>query len=150
MPQSSVIDRWHQIVRTKDSAALHAILADEAVFESPVVHTPQLGKAITFKYLHAALHVLNNDSFAYLNEWQTERSAVLEFQSMIEGIAVNGVDIIHWNDDGLITRFKVMVRPLKAVNKLHEMMGRMLQGASAAPPTASSPPPATAGHPSAA
>ncbi len=127
VPLTDVTDRWHQIVRTKDTAALQAILADDAVFESPVVHTPQHGKAITFKYLHAALHVLNNDSFTYLNEWQSERSAVLEFQSTVEGIAINGVDIIHWNDAGLITHFKVMVRPLKAVNKLHEMMGRMLR-----------------------
>ena len=127
MVNSPVIERWHQIVRSKDAAALQGILADDAVFESPVVHTPQLGKAITFKYLHAALHVLNNDSFVYLNEWQAERSAVLEFQSTLEGIVVNGVDIIRWNDAGLITHFKVMVRPLKAVNKLHEMMGRMLQ-----------------------
>ena len=124
---SPVIERWHQIVKAKDAAGLQAILADDAVFESPVVHTPQLGKAITFKYLHAALHVLNNDSFTYLNEWRAERSAVLEFQSTLEGIAVNGVDIIRWNDAGLITHFKVMVRPLKAVNKLHELMGRMLQ-----------------------
>ena len=127
MAASPVIGRWHQIVGSKDATALNALLADDAVFESPVVHTPQLGKAITFQYLHAALHVLNNDSFIYLNEWHAERSAVLEFQSTIEGVVVNGVDIISWNDAGLITRFKVMVRPLKAVNKLHEMMGRMLQ-----------------------
>ncbi len=129
MTSSPVIERWHQIVKTKDAAQLQALLADNAVFESPVVHTPQLGKTITFNYLHAALHVLNNDSFVYLNEWQAERSAVLEFQSTIEGIVVNGVDIIRWNDAGLISHFKVMVRPLKAVNKLHEMMGRMLQAA---------------------
>ena len=129
MAASLVIERWHQIARAKDTADLQAILADDAVFESPVVHTPQLGKAITFKYLHAALHVLNNDSFTYLNQWHSERSAVLEFQRTIEGIVVNGVDIIRWNDAGLITHFKVMVRPLKAVNKLHEMMGRMLRPA---------------------
>ena len=127
MAASPVIERWHQIVGSKDATALNALLADDAVFESPVVHTPQHGKAITFKYLYAALHVLNNDSFTYLNEWQSERSAVLEFQSTVEGIAINGVDIIHWNEAGLITHFKVMVRPLKAVNKLHEMMGRMLR-----------------------
>lgn len=125
---SPTMSHWHEIVKSKEAAALSAILADEVVFESPVVHTPQVGKAITFKYLHAALHVLNNDSFHYLNEWHAPMSAVLEFQSTIEGVVVNGVDIISWNDEGLITRFKVMVRPLKAVNKLHEMMARMLQG----------------------
>ena len=131
MVESPVIQRWHHVVRSKDAAGLQAILADDAVFESPVVHTPQVGKAITFQYLHAALHVLNNDSFTYLNQWQAERSAVLEFQSTVEGIAVNGVDIIRWNDAGLITHFKVMVRPLKAVNKLHEKMARMLERVSA-------------------
>lgn len=123
---SPPMSRWHEIVKSKEAAALSAILADDVVFESPVAHMPQVGKAITFKYLHAALHVLNNDSFHYLNEWHEPKSAVLEFQSTVEGVVVNGVDIISWNDAGLITHFKVMVRPLKAVNKLHEMMGRML------------------------
>jgi SnoaL-like domain len=126
---STTVQAWHAIAKNRDTAALAAILAQDVVFESPVVHTPQLGKAITLKYLTAALHVLNNGSFEYLNEWQSERSAVLEFQSTIEGIVVNGVDIIDWNEAGQITRFKVMVRPLKAVNKLHEMMGRMLMAA---------------------
>ena len=126
IPTSTTIERWHQIVKAKDAVGLAAILSDDAVFESPVVHTPQLGKAITLNYLMAALHVLNNDSFTYLNEWQGPRSAVLEFQSDVEGVIVNGVDIISWNEAGLITHFKVMVRPLKAMNKLHEM-ARMLQ-----------------------
>lgn len=122
-----VIQRWHDIVKTKDAGALQAILADEVVFESPVVHTPQRGKAITFQYLASALRVLNNDSFTYLNEWYGESSAVLEFQSVCEGITINGVDIVTWGTDGRIVHFKVMVRPLKAVNKLHALMGRMLQ-----------------------
>ena len=124
---AATIERWHQIVKSKDAIGLAAILSEDAVFESPVVHTPQLGKAITLNYLMAALQVLNNDSFKYLNEWQGPQSAVLEFQSNIEGVIVNGVDIINWNEAGLITHFKVMVRPLKAMNKLHEMMARMLQ-----------------------
>ena len=104
--------------------------ARKFVFESPVVHTPQVGRAITVKYLTAALHVLGNDSFKYLREWHAPHSAVLEFEALCEGITINGVDMIEWNDQGRITRFKVMVRPLKAVNKLHELMGRMLQSAS--------------------
>lgn len=121
------IERWHQVAKAKDFAGLKALLAEEAVFESPVVHTPQRGKAITFKYLAAAFEVLNNDTFTYLNQWYGEKSAVLEFQSVCEGIAINGVDIIEWDAAGQIVHFKVMVRPLKAVNKLHELMGRMLQ-----------------------
>jgi hypothetical protein len=124
---SSVIERWHEIVRSRDIASLNALLAEDVVFESPVVHAPQNGKAITHKYLAAALHVLNNDTFKYLNEWLGPHSAVLEFQSTCDGILINGVDMITWNDQGLITHFKVMVRPLKAVNKIHELMGQMLQ-----------------------
>ncbi|MEO6971930.1 MAG: nuclear transport factor 2 family protein [Rhodoferax sp.] len=121
------IEHWHQVVRDRDMAALERLLADDVVFISPVVHTPQVGKAITMKYLQAALRVLNNDSFSYLNEWYGEDSAVLEFQSIVDGVVINGVDMIGWNEAGRINRFKVMVRPLKAMNKLHEHMGRMLQ-----------------------
>ncbi|WP_211440809.1 nuclear transport factor 2 family protein [Collimonas humicola] len=123
----STIERWHEIVKSRDIAALKALLADDVVFESPVVHTPQSGNAITVKYLAAGLHVLNNGSFQYVNEWRGPHSAVLEFQSSCDGILINGVDMITWNDEGLITHFKVMIRPLKAVNKIHELMGRMLQ-----------------------
>lgn len=125
------LERWHAIARSKSTDGLSDLIAEDAVFESPVVHTPQRGKAITVKYLTAALHVLGNDSFKYLREWQAPRSAVLEFEAVCEGITINGVDMIEWNDQGQITRFKVMVRPLKAVNKLHELMGRMLQQAPA-------------------
>ena len=127
----SAIERWHQIARSRSPAGLSVLIAEDAIFESPVVHTPQQGRAITVKYLTAALHVLGNDSFRYLNEWQSPNSAVLEFEAVCEGITINGVDMIEWNAAGQITRFKVMVRPLKAVNKLHELMGRMLQAGPA-------------------
>ena len=109
-----------------DPAALSALLDDEVVFESPVVHTPQRGKAITQKYLLGAAHVLGGAAFRYTGEWRAERSAVLEFATEIDGIAINGVDLIWWNEAGLITHFKVMVRPLKAVNMLHQKMGERL------------------------
>jgi len=95
------------------------------------VHTPQVGKAITFKYLASAMAVLNNDSFRYLNEWHGSESSVLEFACTVEGIAINGIDMIHWDAAGRIDHFKVMVRPLKAMNKLHEMMGRELNRTTA-------------------
>jgi hypothetical protein len=123
------IERWHQMVRSKSTAALAEMVAEDAVFESPVVHRPQQGKAITVKYLAAAMSVLNNDSFRYLNEWRAPGSAVLEFEGVCEGITINGVDMIRWNEQGQIVHFKVMVRPLKGMNKLHELMGRMLQRA---------------------
>lgn len=121
-----VIAAWHDVVKTKDPRAISALLADDAVFESPVVHTPQVGKPVAAKYLTSALRLLGNDTFHYENEWRGERSAVLEFALVLDGIAVNGVDMIFWNEAGLITRFKVMVRPLKAINLLHQKMGELL------------------------
>jgi len=127
MNAPATIERWHQVVKDRDVRALHELLAEDVVFVSPVVHTPQEGRAITQAYLQAALQVLNNSSFRYLNQWFGADSAVLEFESVVEGITVNGIDMIHWNAQGRIDHFKVMVRPLKAVNKLHELMGRQLQ-----------------------
>ena len=117
---------WHTVALSRDPAAISAILHDDCVFESPVVHTPQKGKAITAKYLAAAGFTLGDDSFRYVGEWHRENSSVLEFTTEIDGIAINGIDMISCNDDGLITHFKVMVRPLKAVNMLHQKMGEML------------------------
>jgi len=121
-----VIQRWHRIVETRDSSALGALLADEAVFHSPVVHTPQRGRELTAKYLTAALAVFG-DRLRYVREIVGERDAVLEFEAELDGIHVNGVDLIRWNDAGRIVDFKVMVRPLKAINLLHEKMAERLQ-----------------------
>ena len=123
----NTIATWHKLVEARDAAALDKILAENVVFHSPVVHTPQVGKPITKLYLTAALHVLNNDTFEYLREVITGRNAVLEFQTVIDGITINGVDMIAWGEDGRITDFKVMIRPLKAVNLVHQMMGDMLK-----------------------
>ena len=124
MPKT--IHLWHDYIIRDEPALLDQLLADEVIFESPVVFKPQMGKAITFKYLRAAAVVLNSPSFKYLGEWYAENSAVLEFSTEIDGIAINGIDMIHWNADGLITHFKVMVRPLKAINMLHQKMGERL------------------------
>ena len=120
------IQKWHELAEARDPRRLDALLADEVVFESPVVHTPQVGKAITTKYLESALVVLNNEHFHYVGEWFGPTSGVLEFATVVNGIKINGVDIITWNDDNRITHFKVMVRPLKAVNMLHQMMAGQL------------------------
>ena len=122
----AALQKWHAYMETTDFAVLDALLAEDAVFESPVVHTPQRGKALTFGYLKAAAVVLGNDSFRYLNHWIAESSAVLEFACEVDGVAINGVDIISWNADDQITHFKVMVRPLKAINLLHQKMAAML------------------------
>ena len=120
------IQQWHAYLETLDKAVLKNLLSEDVVFESPVVHTPQAGRAITLKYLLGAAAVLNNDSFHYTGEWFSPNGAVLEFVTVIDGIKINGGDIIHWNDAGKIDHFKVMVRPLKAINLLHQKMGAML------------------------
>ena len=119
--------RWHEVAKKQDIAGLDGLLADNVVFHSPVVHTPQVGKAITKLYLAGAFHVLFNDSFRYVREVVSKNEAVLEFSVEIDGIAVNGVDMIRWNDEGHIEDFKVMLRPLKAINLVHEKMGAMLE-----------------------
>ena len=118
---------WHRLAQTKDAAGLDTLLADDVVFHSPVVHTPQVGKAITKLYLSAAFVVFNVEAFRYVREVRTGNDAVLEFVTVIDGITVNGVDMIRWNDAGEITEFKVMVRPLKAMNLIHQKMGEMLK-----------------------
>jgi hypothetical protein len=118
---------WHELVTSRNAKGLNALLADNVVFHSPVVHSPQVGKAITVRYLSAAFHVFFNESFKYVREIAGPRDAVLEFQVNIDGISVNGVDMIKWNEEGKIVEFKVMIRPLKAVNLIHQKMAAMLQ-----------------------
>jgi hypothetical protein len=120
------IRRWHELAEARDVAGLDALLADEAVFLSPVVHTPQAGKAVVKRYLAAAFQVLNNGSFRYLEEWYGPRSAVLEFETELDGVTVNGIDIITWDAADRIVHFKVMIRPLKAINAVHEKMRETL------------------------
>ena len=118
---------WHAYMNGGgDPQALRDMLAADAVFHSPVVHTPQEGRDKVFAYLHAASHVLGGDDFRYEREIIDGDQAMLEFATTLDGIHINGVDIIRWNGDGKISDFKVMVRPLKAINKVWEKMGAML------------------------
>lgn len=130
MPRNSMnnhpLDVWHQLVRSQDAAGLDALLADDAVFLSPVVHTPQRGKPLARAYLSGAFKVFFNPTFRYVREIVGSSDAMLEFETEIDGTLVNGVDIIKWNSDGQIVEFKVMLRPLKAINLIHERMGAML------------------------
>ena len=127
MTNSDPMAAWHDVVRQRSAQGLDALLADDVVFHSPIVHTPQVGKELTTMYLTAALHVIANESFRYVREVVGTHDAALEFQAQIDGISVNGVDLIRWNDEGKIVDFKVMVRPLKAVNLLHAQMRAMLE-----------------------
>ena len=119
-------DTWHQIFVNDDIDKLPTILAEDVAFHSPVVHTPQCGRDIVCKYLSAAHVVLKNEHFRYLRSFDGDNEMVLEFATEIDGIAVNGVDMIRWNEDSKIIDFKVMVRPLKAIQIVHERMGEEL------------------------
>ena len=121
------LSTWHQLVASRDVKGLGALLADGVVFHSPVIHTPQVGKAITTQYLSAAFHVFFNETFIYVREVTDKHNAVLEFQVEIDGITVNGVDMLKWNDEGQLIEFKVLIRPLKAINLIHQKMAAMLQ-----------------------
>tara|TARA_R110000824_G_scaffold4308_9_gene20724 strand:+ start:4798 stop:5199 length:402 start_codon:yes stop_codon:yes gene_type:complete len=129
MSASDNLKVWHQHIKDKDQTGLSDQIADDAVFHSPVVHTPQSGKPLVIAYLSAADVVLGNDSFRYVREIvdESQNMAMLEFELELDGIQVNGVDIISWNAEGNIQDFKVMVRPLKAINKVWEEMGKMLE-----------------------
>ena len=136
----SAIEKWHDIMKSGGSNAkekLDNLLHDDVVFYSPVVFTPQKGKDITKLYLAAASGVFSTDKktqnsekkeskFKYVKEVVTGNTACLEFETEMNGIYVNGIDLISWDDEDKITEFKVLIRPLQAVNTIHEMMGKML------------------------
>jgi len=125
------LDRWYAQVKARDHRALFDLLHPDAVFESPVVFTPQRGREIVFAYLSSADRVLGGPSFRYTGEWIGPDSAVLEFEAEVEGTRINGVDMIRWDAAGRIVHFKVMVRPLRAVNLVHRLMGEMLAARAA-------------------
>ncbi len=121
------IRRWLELAKAQDAAALDDLLAEEVVFESPVVFAPQRGKAITKAYLTAALAVLANETFRYVGFWRAETSAVLEFMATIEGVEIDGIDMIGWNAEGRIVSFKVMARPWKGLETLRGLMAARLE-----------------------
>ncbi|MGP1283027.1 MAG: nuclear transport factor 2 family protein [Parasphingopyxis sp.] len=122
------LQRWLDHMEGDRSVdSLRPLLAEDATFHSPVVHTPQRGIDLTTAYLSAADTVFGNGSFDYVRMIVDGDDAMLEFTAELDGIHINGVDIIHWNADGLIDDFKVMVRPLKAINMLWKMMAAQLE-----------------------
>jgi hypothetical protein len=129
---ATALESWHHMVRTNDASGLRELVAEDAVFHSPVVHSPQHGRKLTVMYLSAAFQVFFNPTFRYVREIVGPLDAMLEFETEIDGVLVNGVDIITWNDAGKITAFKVMLRPLKGINIIHQKMGEMLAAAQAA------------------
>jgi hypothetical protein len=123
--QPAAVRSWHAVVASLDQALLEELLADEVVFRSPAVFAPQQGKALTVRYLTSAMLVLG-PSLRYVSEWHDHSSAVLEFEAELEGVYVQGVDMLRWNDEGRLVSFTVMVRPLRGLEKLIELMGRRL------------------------
>ena len=131
---ATALESWHLLVRTNDAAGLRELVAEDAVFHSPVVRAPQHGRKLTVMYLSAALQVFLNPTFRYVREIVGPSDAMLEFETEIDGILVKGVDIIRWNAEGRIVDFKVMIRPLKGIDVIHRKMGEMLAAAQAAGP----------------
>lgn len=123
----ATVEKWHALLAAQDVSRLDDLLADDVVFHSPVLHTQQRGKAVTSLYLTAAYQVLLGSGFHYVREVANDTDAVFEFEAELDGIHINGVDMMHWNSEGKIDDFKVMVRPLKAVNLLHGLMASMLE-----------------------
>ena len=125
-----LIHKWHEVIDADDLNALDSIVADDAVFSSPVVFTPMEGKEITMMYLHAAGQSFNMQKFKYTKEIHDGMNSVLEFETYIDDISVNGIDMIEWNKEGKISNFKVMIRPFKAVQKVQEKMVEALESLS--------------------
>ena len=121
-----IIERWMAMIDSGDTAQLDGMLAENPVFYSPAVFSPQRGRALTAAYLRAAEHMFKGTGFHYVNTWFGTNSAVLEFAAEIDGLTVEGIDMIHWNHDGKITSFKVMIRPFKALQGVIGKMAELL------------------------
>ena len=138
------VKNWHSAMKSKDAEIWDELLGEDVVFYSPVVFTPQKGKKITMMYLMAATSVFGiadvdsestrdaqtESKFRYVNEIIGENSAVLEFESEIDGTYINGADLLRWDENDKLVEVKVMVRPLQAVNMLHQKMKSMLESMS--------------------
>lgn len=117
---------WHHFVENRDPSQLDDFIAEDAVLHSPVVWTPQRGKKIVTLYLVAACKIIANDHFTYVREVINEEHAILEFSTMIDEITVEGVDILTFDNKGKLKDIKVMIRPLKAIQVVHQKMGELL------------------------
>ena len=126
---ADVIARWHRHLAGELPGGLDELLADDVVFYSPVVYTPQRGKPVTARYLDAASRTLVGGAggdFRYTRQVLSGDTAVLEFETSVDGRFVNGVDIIRCDDAGRIVEFRVMLRPLQGIQAVHEQMGKLL------------------------
>ena len=127
MKPSKGLKTWHQFIKNRDSSLLDDFLADDVVLYSPVVFTPIEGKFFVKMYLMAAEQIIANKNFEYVSEISQENYTVLEFKTVIEGVTIEGVDMIMFDDSNKLKSLKVMIRPLKAVNMVHQKMGEFLE-----------------------
>ena len=127
---AGILEDCHKVVDTRDLKLLKSMLDKDAVFYSPLLYKPKKGKAMVAGFLMAAAEMFGETGFHYIKEIQGSNEAVLEFNAVIDGIEIDGVDIITWNDEGKITEFKVMIRPFSAIEKVGEKMKGLLDGMS--------------------
>ncbi|WP_109301958.1 nuclear transport factor 2 family protein [Aquimarina sp. AU474] len=128
MNNSKGLALWHQFVDHRDFSKLDQLIADEAVLHSPVVWTPQKGKNIVSIYLVAAGNIIANEHFKYVREVTNEEHSILEFTTKIDDVTVEGVDMLTFDEEGKLKDIKVMIRPLKGIQKVHQKMGEFLEG----------------------
>ena len=129
MTEPEALTRWHEVVAARDSVLLAGLIAEDATFHSPIVHRPQEGRDLVTLYLTGAMHVLGNDTFRYVREVVGDSDAVLEFVAEVDGVHINGVDMISWDRANQITDFKVMLRPMRAIELVRDKMAELLQAA---------------------
>ena len=122
-----MLNKWHTLIKNSAVSEISTLLADDVTLFSPVIHTPIQGKELVSMYLTAAFHTFLNGSFTYDREFSADNAAVLEFSLAIQGIDINGIDMITWNEAGKITEFKVMIRPYQALNMMNDQMTAMLK-----------------------
>tara|TARA_Y100000385_G_scaffold78319_1_gene79508 strand:- start:303 stop:761 length:459 start_codon:yes stop_codon:yes gene_type:complete len=123
----SYLKKWHEGLVSNDPKLLDEILDETCIFTSPIVFKPIEGKEMSKLYLMGAGQTFDMDRFKYVRELVDGLDSVLEFETYIGDISVNGVDIIRWNDEGKIVDFKVMIRPLQAIGALQEKMSQALK-----------------------
>ena len=124
------LGRWHEFVTTQKPEILHEILSDDMKFHSPFIWKPK-DKRFALMVLTTVVTVFEN--FRYTREMFGENSCTLEFAANIGAVALEGVDIIEFDDAGKIVDFKIMIRPANGLQKLGEEMGKRFAAQGFAP-----------------
>jgi len=128
--KADTLDEWHRIIAEKDVAALSAIVHPDAVFRSPMVYKPYHGRDTLVFVLSQVIEIF--EDFTYHREMMSEdgRSAFLEFTTNVGDKSLKGLDLITFDEDGKITEFEVLIRPMSGLMALAEQMGKRMAGVS--------------------